>query len=68
MATPTIELTEDEYIYLDDNYIGLCIKCHEERECCEPDARKYPCDNCNTKTVYGAGELLVMGIIEFTEE
>jgi len=69
MGTPTIELTEDDYRYFCENGIGLCITCQEERDgWTEPDARKYPCDNCNTKTVYGAGQLLVMGIIEFTED
>lgn len=45
-------------------YLGFCIECGEERECCEPDAREYHCDNCETDTVYGAEELIVMGRVE----
>lgn len=40
---------------------GFCVACGEEREGCEPDARRYPCDSCGRPdTVYGAEELLVM--------
>jgi len=37
---------------------GFCIKCGEERDGCEPDAQKYPCENCGTNNVYGAEEIL----------
>ena len=37
---------------------GFCIKCGDEVSGCEPDARKYPCDECGTNTVFGAEELL----------
>ncbi len=40
---------------------GFCINCGYERGGCEPDAREYPCDECETNTVYGAQELLIMG-------
>lgn len=39
---------------------GFCIKCGEEQEGTEPDARKYDCEACETATVYGAEELLLM--------
>ena len=38
---------------------GFCINCGLEHDGCEPDARKYPCKECGTRTVYGADELLV---------
>jgi hypothetical protein len=41
---------------------GVCIKCGEEQEGCEPDARKYKCEHCGENTVYAPEELL-MGII-----
>ena len=44
-----------------DEMIGFCIKCGAERGCCEPDARKYECEECGEKAVYGAEELLMMG-------
>jgi hypothetical protein len=40
---------------------GFCIVCGEYRDCCEPDARNYPCDNCGLHKVYGAEELVLMG-------
>lgn len=44
-----------------ENYWGYCINCGESRECTEPDATEYPCEDCGTNTVYGAEELLIMG-------
>jgi hypothetical protein len=39
---------------------GFCIECGEEQDGCEPDAREYGCESCETNTVYGAEELLMM--------
>lgn len=39
---------------------GFCIACGEEAEGCEPDARRYRCDSCGARAVYGAEELLIM--------
>lgn len=47
-----------------EDYVGFCVNCGAERECCEPDARKYPCDECGQRSVYGAEELLVMGLVD----
>lgn len=38
---------------------GFCIECGEERDGCEPDARRYLCDACGKRAVYGAEELLL---------
>jgi hypothetical protein len=46
-----------------DNGSGFCIACGEERDCCEPDACEYECDACGQRKVYGAGELLIMGMV-----
>ena len=40
---------------------GFCIKCGEERDGCDQDARNYPCDACGENSVYGASELIIMG-------
>jgi hypothetical protein len=37
---------------------GFCIKCGEETDGVEPDARKYRCEVCDANGVYGAEELL----------
>ena len=40
---------------------GFCVACGEEQDGCEPAARRYPCDSCGARQVYGAAELLLMG-------
>jgi hypothetical protein len=42
-----------------DDYTGICLVCGEEQGGCEPDARKYRCENCDALAVYGAEELLM---------
>lgn len=37
---------------------GFCVACGHEQGGCEPDARRYPCEACGKKEVYGAEELL----------
>lgn len=44
--------------------VGFCIACGTPRECCEPDAQNYPCEECGLYRVYGAQELLLMGLVE----
>lgn len=43
-----------------DDGTGFCIACGNEQGGCEPDARKYKCNNCEQMKVYGAEELLMM--------
>ncbi len=43
--------------------LGWCLACGEEAEGVEPDARKYLCDCCQTRNVYGAEELVLMGAV-----
>jgi len=52
---------------LNDDYCGLCLKCGEINGQCEPDARKYKCQNCSKRSVYGVSELLLMGLIDIIE-
>lgn len=37
---------------------GFCRACGHEQDGCEPDARKYKCENCGKREVYGAAEFL----------
>ena len=62
-----IKLTEETYKYFCSDYEGICLKCRSTQSGCEPDARKYVCDNCNANSVYGTEMLMVMGRIEFVE-
>lgn len=59
----TFQMTEDEFHDADNDYQGYCIACGAPRDECEPDARKYPCDNCEKNLVFGLQELLLMGFV-----
>lgn len=62
-----IVLTSEEYQQADRDSVGYCLGCTAEQDCCEPDARKYECDACGERRVYGAAEALLMGRIEIDE-
>ena len=47
-----------------ESLTGFCTECKAERGCCEPDAREYQCEECGEHSVYGAEELLIMGLVE----
>ena len=47
---------------------GWCLGCGCSVEDVEPDARKYTCDSCGQKLVYGLEELVLMGLIKFIGE
>lgn len=57
----TFTLAQVEEASADD--YGLCLACGESQEGCEPDARKYLCDNCGQHQVYGAEEIVLMGLM-----
>ncbi len=38
---------------------GLCVFCGEDADGCEPDARRYECECCGERGVYGAEEILM---------
>lgn len=38
---------------------GFCVACGEDADGVEPDARKYECECCGERGVYGAEELLL---------
>jgi hypothetical protein len=46
----------------DDNSTGFCLACGAEMSGVEPDARKYQCEGCKDHKVYGAEELILMGL------
>ena len=39
---------------------GFCLACGAMQECCEPDARRYRCDNCG-KSSLRRRRILLMG-------
>lgn len=56
-----IRVTEEQFNQCLDDNDGLCIRCRKTQSGCEPDARRYECECCGTKTVFGVEELLLMG-------
>ena len=42
-----------------DEQIGFCLACGSEASPVEPDARRYRCESCGERRVYGAEELLL---------
>ena len=63
------KLSEGEYRELADSNGGLCLSCGELKwGDCEPDARNYPCEECDKRRVYGAEEDRMMGAIECPED
>ena len=46
--------------------IGFCPACGAQQDGCEPDARRYTCEACQSPRVYGAEEIIMMGA--FSEE
>ena len=46
----------------EDDLTGFCLACGTEAYGVEPDAREYPCESCGERKVYGAEELLFMGV------
>jgi predicted RNA-binding Zn-ribbon protein involved in translation (DUF1610 family) len=52
------ESVERRMSSLDDP--GFCVACGEEASGVEPDARKYVCESCGERAVYGDEELLMM--------
>ena len=52
--------TEAEMTTLDNP--GICLACGADADGCEPDAEKYECEACGCHEVYGAAQLLIMGM------
>lgn len=58
-----IELSETDYREYTESYTGVCLACGETRECCEPDARRYRCDACGAREVFGTEQALLEGYV-----
>ena len=53
-----------EYVMtLSENYEGFCLACGKTQSGVEPDARRYTCESCGSPKVYGAEELVLMGLV-----
>ncbi len=67
-APPTLVSTAD-YEDATENYRGFCVRCKEfTRDNTEPDAHGYDCPACEQRSVVGAEDALMEGLIELEEE
>lgn len=57
-ADITFARLEEAILKNDDS--GFCTHCGAETNGVEPDAERYPCEECATNRVYGAEQLLVL--------
>jgi hypothetical protein len=60
---PVVSEDEMQEIMFGMSDNGWCIACGEEAYGVEPDARKYECECCEKRAVYGYQELLMMGLL-----
>ena len=56
-AERVVEACERHMTSLDNP--GFCVVCGADAEGVEPDARKYKCESCGERGVYGAEELVI---------
>ena len=45
-----------------DDMLGFCVACGDEASPVEPDAKRYPCESCGERAVYGAEQILLMTV------
>jgi hypothetical protein len=50
-------------MFSDMSGAGWCLACGRDTDGVEPDARKYTCDSCGEKKVYGIPELVMMNLV-----
>lgn len=63
-----LHMTESQFRYYRENYIGICLECQAESDSCEPDAEDYHCDECEADAVQGIENLLICGHITIKED
>jgi hypothetical protein len=60
--TTQFRFTLEELQQADDCSEGFCLACRAQRECCEPDAEAYRCDECGEHAVYGPHWIAMAGL------
>jgi hypothetical protein len=60
--TKSLRFTLDELVLADDEMTGFCLACRAPRDCCEPDAADYRCDDCGEHAVYGPHWIAIAGL------
>ena len=52
----------EECMLMSENQQGFCLACGGVQDGVEPDGSKYECESCGKHKVYGAEELVLMGL------
>jgi hypothetical protein len=66
---PAIKMSMEEFQTGNEECNGICLACHEiQYGGCEPDARRYKCESCGARKVYGLEEALLMGRLDIEED
>ena len=60
--------TESEFREYDSENAGFCLDCGALHYGVEPDASGYTCDECDSKAVMGAAEILIRGKVSLIDE
>lgn len=66
-AKTPIKLTKNKISGMGLVDYGYCTECGDEHDNVEPDAERYKCANCGAYAVFGAQQLLLMGLVEIEE-
>jgi hypothetical protein len=61
-GTPLFIPSLEEIEVAIEDMSGFCIACGEQADRVEPDACKYTCESCGKPRVYGAEQLVLMGL------
>ena len=66
---PILKMSEGEYHDLCRQDCGVCLACLAIAwGGCEPDAGRYPCEDCGANRVYGIEQALMFNRIEITDK
>jgi hypothetical protein len=59
-------VSEADYLDAVESNLGWCTTCQEfTTSCVEPDAERYKCELCDSPTVYGAEQALLLSLMTF---
>lgn len=47
----------------EESQSGFCLACGAMRDMCEPDAEKYPCEECGENEVHGPHWIIISGFV-----
>ena len=59
-----MKMTEEQFLEESSAGIGYCLSCHAQRDCCEPDAENYECEECGKNKVMDLELMLVYGYLK----